>query len=215
MKKYTYIVLILLISTFLTGCESYSESNGSIKGDSTNKNQPINSELIKNLEQDEFFKGSEDAQIALIEIADFECPACINYFEEIKKFTDEYKDKVKFIYLHYPLSYHPNAMEAALSFEAAAKQNKAWEMYDKLYLVDKLDTESIKQSAEKIGLDMNQFENDKNSDEIKSKIQRHMQKAQSVNLTGTPTFFFNNELIDFNPTYENLKNKVDEILSDK
>lgn len=214
MKKYINFSLILLAGFFLVGCQSYSDNSGSIKGETTNnKKEIVDTEAIKNLEKDELFKGSENAQITLIELADFECPACKNYFQDIKKFTDEYKDKVKFIYLHYPLSYHPNAMEAALAFEAAAKQNKAWEMYDELYSVDKLESESIKQSAEKIGLNMNKFETDKNLEELKSKIQNHMQKAQNINLTGTPTFFLNNEPVEFNPTYENLKEQVEQIIN--
>ena len=215
-KNISSIAIIVICTILMVGCQSYSDeyNSNSSSGQVNGLTSENNSEAAQKLDEGEFFKGSEDAKVVLVELADFECPACKNYFKEIKKFTDEYKDKIKFVYLSYPLSYHEHAMEASLAFEAAAKQGKAWDMYNTLYSIKRLSSDEIKNAAKEIGLDMTQFEADRNSQELKDKIKSHKQKGDSINLTGTPTFFLNGKQINFNPTYENLKKEVDKLLSE-
>jgi len=215
MKKNLFLISLIVICTIMiVGCKNYSNKYNSNSDEAKEvESQTKSSEAAKKLDDNEFFKGNREAKVTLIELADFECPACQSIYPEIKKFVDEYQDKIRFVYLHYPLSYHQYAQEAALSFEAAAKQGKQWEMYDALFTINKLNSDTIKQEAQKLELDMNKFEEDKNSDELKAKIESHKQKGKSINLTGTPTFFLNDEILEINPTYKNLKKKVDEILA--
>lgn len=218
MKKYFWIMGLAIFSLFfLFGCESYSDSakntsNDNSQSQPTAKGANTNTTSIANLSENEIFKGNANASVVIVEIADFECPACRSVYPDIKKFTDDYKDKIKFTYLHFPLSYHTHAREAALTAEAANKQGKFWEMYDQLYTSQDLSSDSIKTIAKNLGLDMDKFEQDRNSDELKTKLDSHKAKAESVNLTGTPTLFINSTQFSENPTYDNLKKTVDKLL---
>lgn len=80
--------------------------------------------------------GNANAQITMVEFSDFECPFCKRYFDstypQIKK---DYIDtgKVKVVFKHYPLSFHPSAKPMAVAGECANEQGKFWEMHDKMF----------------------------------------------------------------------------------
>lgn len=86
-----------------------------------------------------FFQQAIDAAkapVELIEYSDFQCPFCRRFFEEtypeIKK---QYIDtgKVKFVYRHFPLDFHPAAQKSAEAAECAREQGKFWEMHDAIF----------------------------------------------------------------------------------
>lgn len=115
-------------------------------------------ELVK-VEMSEFkdavWYGNEKSKIALIEFSDFECPYCNRFYDTLKPILTEYKDKIKFTYRHFPLSFHAQAQKAAEAFECAKEQGKTWEMYDELFILSKsssLSLDNFKKAADKIGL---------------------------------------------------------------
>src|SRR3989344_6166493 len=80
--------------------------------------------------------GSKDAKVTLIEFSDFECPFCRNFYKDTElSIRKEYVDtgKVKMLYRHYPLPFHPSAMPFAIASECANEQGKFWEMHDKIF----------------------------------------------------------------------------------
>lgn len=80
--------------------------------------------------------GQETAPVTVVEYSDFQCPFCKRLYDaSLVQLKQEYVQtgKIKFQYRHYPLSFHPNAMPAALAYECAKEQGKALEMHDKLF----------------------------------------------------------------------------------
>ncbi len=78
-------------------------------------------------------KGNKDAQIAIIEYSDFQCPYCSKAIETIEQVLKEYPEKVKWIFKQNPLEFHKQAMPAAKASLAAHKQGKFWEYHDLLF----------------------------------------------------------------------------------
>jgi len=68
--------------------------------------------------------GNASAPVKIVEFADFQCPACAAAQPIVKKTVEQNKDKVYFVFRHYPLSSHQNAKIAAQACEAAGKQDK-------------------------------------------------------------------------------------------
>ncbi|KXK08990.1 MAG: DSBA-like thioredoxin domain protein [Microgenomates bacterium OLB22] len=69
--------------------------------------------------------GTDSAKITLVEYSDFQCPACRAYHGIVKQVISEYKDNIRFIYRHFPLTQiHQNALAASYAAEAAAQQGK-------------------------------------------------------------------------------------------
>ena len=153
--------------------------------------------------------GPEDAKTTIIEASDLECPACKSTHTEFAKTVDKYKDSVKFGYLPYPLSYHPNALLAAYAIEAANLQEKGWEMHDKLFEAQTLDENSINTLAQELELNMDQFKIDIDSDTVKQKINDSKALLDELGLTGTPTFYINGIEYQRSPSFANLSIEIE------
>ncbi len=155
----------------------------------------------------------------LVEYSDFQCPACAAYYPVVKQLTKEFSQDLHFTYRYFPLSsIHKNARISAQAAEAAGKQNKFWEMHDLLFenqsewsaLSDP--KEKFKEYAKFLGLDMEKFQQDLGSKEVKDKVESDYQSGLSLGVNATPTFFLNNQKITNPRSYEEFKTKIEETL---
>lgn len=145
--------------------------------------------------------------VTLLEYGDFQCPACYSYYPVVKTVVEKYKADIFFQFRHFPLvQVHQNAFASSRAAEAADKQGKFWEMYDKLYenqdptgqsgwVASNSPMTFFSQFATEIGLNTEQFTTDYNSEEVNDRVNADLKEAQNLNLTSTPTFFINNEKI--------------------
>jgi len=104
---------------------------------------------------DTIWVGDKNAEITLVEFADFECPYCSKFDSSMKQVLANYGDKIRYTFRHFPLSFHANAQKAGEAFECAKEQGKAWEMHDKLFGLSDAKTMSVenyKRAASDLGL---------------------------------------------------------------
>lgn len=143
--------------------------------------------------------GDPNAKVKIVEFADFQCPACAAAHPVVKKILEDNKDKVYFVYRHYPLSFHKNAKPAANAAETAARQGKFFEMADLLYQNQKEWQEASKPEeffsgyAKQLGLDAEKFTKDLN--ENYPSIEKDVFDANALGVNATPTFFINGQKI--------------------
>jgi protein-disulfide isomerase len=82
-------------------------------------------------------KGSPTAPITVLEIADFQCPACrVFWAETMPLLQREYVDagKIRVLFVNLPLvSIHPNAAAAHEFAMCAAAQGRFWPVHDMLF----------------------------------------------------------------------------------
>lgn len=147
--------------------------------------------------------GKEDSAVTLTEFADFQCEACYAYYPTVKEVKEKYKDTVKFQVRHFPIASSHRFAEMAASYaEGAAKQNKFWEMHDKIFEGQKQWERMADPSvtfngyAEEIGLDMEKLETDRTSAEVKATINADFKAAQEAGGQGTPTFVLNGKKVE-------------------
>jgi len=171
-------------------------------------------ESIK-VKEGDWVKGPENARVTLLEYADFQCPACADYYPLTKKLSEEFPNDLKIVYRHYPLvTIHKNAIPAAKASEAAGRQGKFWEMHDILYEkqtewaneINPFD-KFISYSGE-LGLDEAKFREDYNLGEIEKKINDSYYEAVAIRINSTPTFFLNEKQIAPVASYDELKSLV-------
>ena len=87
---------------------------------------------------------------------------------------------------------HNQAASAALAAIAAQNQGKFWQMHDALFAIsNKLNKKSIEKAATDIGLDIEQFNKDLNSQATKQKLGKDMADAKKADISGTPALFIN------------------------
>jgi protein-disulfide isomerase len=186
-------------------------------------NTPSSDTPAPAITSDEWTKGPKDAKVTLIEYADFQCPACANYYPLIKNVLAAYSDKVLFVYREFPLyTIHPNAGISAQAAEAAGLQGKFWEMYDLLYTkqqewsitaTNRVVQDNFDVYAKSLGLDLDKFHQDINSDQVLKKIKRDVDGGTAAAVGQTPTFYVNLKQIQ-NPSSESeLKSILDAALA--
>ncbi len=165
---------------------------------------------------DDNVSGGENASVTIIEYGDFQCPACGHYFPMVARLKDEYKDRIRFVYRHFPLNaIHANAQLAAQASYAAGQQGKFWEMHDTLFRQqanwgESTDARSfINQYAGQLNLNMDQFTADLDSEEAKTFVDNQAEGGAQAGVSGTPTFFMNSKRITNPSTYEDLKALVE------
>lgn len=92
---------------------------------------------------------------------------------------------------------HKMAQPAALATIAAQNQGKFWQMHDAIFAgpSQQLSNKSLTKIAQKIGLDIKQFNKDLNSPETKQKLSKDLATARQAGVSGTPTMFINGRLI--------------------
>ncbi len=143
---------------------------------------------------DDHIRGNKNAKVTLIEYSDLECPFCKRFHPTMLQVIKEYGDKVKWIYRHYPLSFHANAQKEAEATECAAKlggNTAFWKYVDTIldrttsngvgFALDKLGP-----LAEEIGLNESTFTTCLDSGEFTQKVKDQITSGTAEGVTGTP-----------------------------
>jgi len=142
--------------------------------------------------------GGQSASIEIVEFGDYECPHCGNAYPIVKEIEETFGDQIKFIFRNFPLQEaHPLAFPAALAAEAAAVQGKFWEMHDAIYENQyRLSEDIFAELAETIGLDLDKFKEDSESNEIQQKVEDDFESGIRSGVNGTPSFYVNGTKFD-------------------
>ena len=137
-------------------------------------------------------RGAPDALVTLVEFSDYQCPYCRQASSTVAQVEKKYAGKIRLVMKQYPLTQiHPMAMGAARAAVAAGMQGRYWEMHDRLFGSAQLDPDSLERHAREIGLDVERWKRDQNDPKVKAVIDRDMELASNVNVSGTPAFFVN------------------------
>ena len=96
--------------------------------------------------------------MTIVEFSDFQCPYCVRARPTVKQVREEYGDKVRFVFRHFPLDFHAQAQKAGEATACAGEQGKFWEMHDLLWEnPSKLQVPDLKAHAATLGLDAAAF----------------------------------------------------------
>lgn len=154
-------------------------------------------------------------QVQILKYSDFQCPACKTFVPAVKELEREFGDLIDFDYRHFPLDGFQYSRLAAHSTEAAREQGKFMEMHDLIFEYQEEWSqggarEMFFEFAERLELDMEQFEGDIDSDEIARRVESQKQEGIRRMVNSTPTFFLNGQRLRQNPqNYEQFKSIVE------
>lgn len=145
----------------------------------------------------DYILGNRKAPVTIIAYGDYECPFCKRFvdetFDQIKiNYIDT--NKVKYVFREFPLSFHPNAKEAAQAAECAGKQGKYWEMHDELYANGNVLSKPLyAKLAQRIGLNEKTFVACMDDKTVTALVEKEMKWGNALGVRGTPAFFINGE----------------------
>jgi protein-disulfide isomerase len=148
--------------------------------------------------------GDPNAPIKIEEFSDFQCPFCERFYKETEPLLIEHyvnTGKVQFVYRSMGNWVSQNvggarteSQDAALAAYCAGDQDKFWEMHDALFTnvlgedAGSFTDRRIAAIAEKIGLNMDEFNSCYNSGKYEDQVQQDLKDAQAANISGTPGF---------------------------
>jgi protein-disulfide isomerase len=138
--------------------------------------------------------GPASAPVTLLEYGNFECIDCGRVYSEIQKVRKVLGDNLRFVFRHFPMvRTHPHSLRAAETSEAAAAQNKFWEMHDQLFThQNALSDKDLLRHAKHIGLDLERFSRDMAEHNFLKQIEADYDRSLfDEHITGTPTLYLN------------------------
>ena len=136
--------------------------------------------------------GAADAPVTVVEFADYQCPFCLRFTKTTfpllkKKYLDT--GKVRWVALTLPLPFHKDARKAAQAAHCAGEQDKFWEMRTVLFEnPQKLNVTFLPAHAATLNLDIEAFNACLQSKRHLDAIAKEAKDANTVRLTGTPSF---------------------------
>jgi protein-disulfide isomerase len=145
--------------------------------------------------------GNPDAPVTLEEFGDFQCPPCGMLSGPINQLEQDYHQRLRVIFRHFPLAMHRHAREAALASEAAGQQGRFWQMHDVLYREQAVWSEAadvrplFDDYAGMLGLNIDRFKKDMESEQVKRRVAADQQQGTALGVTITPTIFINDRAL--------------------
>src|SRR4029077_3056171 len=138
--------------------------------------------------------GPETAPVTLLEYGDFECIYCGQIYPIIKQVQNLLGDNLRFVFRHFPIvQNHPHSLRAAEAAEAAAAQQKFWQMHDELFTHrTALEDRDLSHYAKRVGLNVERFNHDMSEHSFLQQIDADYQFSLfDEHITGTPTLYLN------------------------
>lgn len=161
------------------------------------------------------FKGSESAQVTIVKFEDFQCPYCKAVQPNFQEVLKRYDGKVRLVHKDLPLDeIHPQARQAAEAARCADDEGKFWEYHDRLYASSpNAAPEDLRLYAKDLGLNQELFDKCLARGKYKAAIQKDLNEAANLGLTGTPAFFINGRELSGAQSVQAISQIIDEELS--
>ena len=123
----------------------------------------------------------------------------------LRQLVAENPDKIRIVHRHYPMDhefnpavkepFHVGSGKMALIAVYAASKNKFWEMNDLLYsFAGKKKRITLKELAEKAGLDINELARSVNDRTTRYRLQQDIRNGNKLGISGTPAYLIDGKL---------------------
>ncbi|MBI5731924.1 MAG: thioredoxin domain-containing protein [Candidatus Magasanikbacteria bacterium] len=142
-------------------------------------------------------RGDKNAALTWVEYSDFECPFCKRFHPTMLQMMQEYKGKIKWVYRHFPLSFHQNAEKEAEVVECANElggNDAFWKYTDTIFERTASNGTGIALDvlvpmAKEIGLNETKFKNCLDSGKYAAHVAQDENGGSGAGVNGTPGSF--------------------------
>lgn len=151
---------------------------------------------------DAYVEGKKNADVYFVEYSDTECPYCTAFHKTVSEMRQKYAGKITFIYRHYPLPFHPDAMPEAIQLNCVGKLKGEKAYYDFMtklfdFKVGKQESkQALKITPEFIaaflsanGINSTEFNKCVADPTMKAEVEASIQDGSQAGVSGTPTSF--------------------------
>lgn len=160
--------------------------------------------------------GDKYAAVTIVEYSDFVCQFCQIEEQHLKELVAKNKYKVRLIWKDYPESDEDSdSFRAAVAARCAQAQNEFWRYHDLLYEFNNFDTLTLKQIAELLELDINNFTSCLDSEEAIELVRDNIKEANALRINGVPFIYINDQSVLGAASYDELEEIVQAELAKK
>ena len=172
-------------------------------------------------------RGAADAPVTMVAFSDFQCPYCKQSTSLIDEVLATYPDRVKFVFLHYPLPNHGWAKPASIAAQCAARQSDDafWTLHDAYFAHQGQITEQnvIDRTVEFLqstDVDMAQWRTcatDEDSEPHRAArqiVEQSLRVGEELGVRGTPTFFIDGEMMQGPRSVESFGARIEDAASE-
>lgn len=165
-------------------------------------------------------EGSDSAVVQIMEFSDFECPYCARYatiqIPDIRQRLIA-TGKVRWSFMHFPLTGHQKSPMAHLAAACANAQGKFWPMHDMIYqnqdewVESRNPQRALAAYAGRIGLDQSRYDQCVDQRTAWGSVLADKALGDSLSVGSTPTFYLNGRLMPNVPTADELVHIADSL----
>ncbi|HXD43250.1 MAG TPA: Na+/H+ antiporter NhaA [Ramlibacter sp.] len=168
-------------------------------------------QIAVNAERDHVRGGDAPSAVKVLIYTDFLCPYCRRLRTVMKQLRQSLDERLAYVFRHFPNERaHPGAEFIARAAEAAAKQDRFWEMHDWLYSQQPpIARESVLAFAGSLGLDIERFRRDLDDDEVWQRVRDDIEEGRRNGVTGTPTVYIDGMRYDGAWDFHSLLEAID------
>lgn len=214
--------ILLLAGPPIDASRSIAEVQDQLKAE-TEEQQATLSEASKGMP----VRGNPEAPVTMISFADFQCPYCARSTSLIDEVLATYPERVKFVFMHYPLPNHGWAKPAAIAAQCAARQSEEafWTLHDAYFANQGRITEQnvIEQTArflQDTDIDLDAWRTCATDDAsaahqtARQTVEQSLRTGDQVGVRGTPTFFIDGEKMQGPRSLETFGARIEEAASE-
>jgi protein-disulfide isomerase len=153
----------------------------------------------KAIDDKDYIDGNAKSHVIVIEYSDPECPFCVQLHPTMKKIRGDYKDKVAFVYRHFPLTQiHSHAYDESRALACAGTLGGTSAFYEYLdslfgYKITNRTTQlpqtGKEDIAKNIGLDISAFTSCMKTNQTAATIDTSTEDGIAAGVQGTPASF--------------------------
>lgn len=181
--------------------------------------------IARQVEARSFSRGAPDwlltpkptAKVVLVEFGYFQCPLTARASERVTTLALQYRDVIKFVFLHRPASYHAYARSAAVYTEAARRQGAFDLWHYELFRHTGIDDSTLLQLASSFDsrrlLSLARLVDDINSGYPDRIVDYNSTLASALQISETPAFFVNGKYVR-DASMSDLQKAIDEELKE-
>ncbi|MGH7812605.1 MAG: thioredoxin domain-containing protein [Candidatus Binataceae bacterium] len=168
-----------------------------------------------------FSRGPQDAPVTLVEFSDFQCPFCGRAEPTVDALMKKYGDKLRLVYMDYPLPFHSHSMLASTAARCAGAQGKFWQFHDLLFKDQpkfarddpKAFSAKMKSSAETMGLNIAKFDSCFDGGKYDAVVKKDIAYGDRLHVSGTPSFFIDGRFINGAQQIQTFEGIIDDELA--
>ena len=156
--------------------------------------------------------------VTLVQFLDFECPSCAALHPSIEELREDYAGRVTFAVRYFPLPSHASGEASAVAVEAAARQHRFEDLYQRMFdthpeWAGSSEPQAVlfRRLARGIGLDMEQYDADVADPSTLQRVRYDFDAGRELGVRGTPSILVDGKLLDIQRV-EDIRDALDAAL---